>query len=368
MSHEIRTPMNGILGFTGILHNDNISKEKKESYLTYIESSTRRLLSILNNIILFSRIEAGEISVKVTEFNLNDLLSELITEVRLKAVNENKQGLKINLNMEFPDENSIISSDKEKLSQILWHLLDNAVKFTDEGFIELGYYLNQLNNTLYFYVKDTGIGILKSRLAIIFEKFRQEDESHTRRFGGTGLGLAITKKLTDLIGGELMVESRKNKGSIFFFELPFNPVKLQSAKKAATEHVPLAVEDYDWHDKNILIVEDEEANFHYFKAILHSTRAIIHYAKSGKIALEKARENKNLDLVLMDIKLPDINGYEVTRQIKEIRNIPVIAQTAYAYPEDEEEAFLAGCDDFITKPIDKDKLLGKIQRLLDTMK
>ncbi|MCG8699393.1 MAG: response regulator, partial [Bacteroidales bacterium] len=222
--------------------------------------------------------------------------------------------------------------------------------------IVFGYHYLKKTKEIFFYVQDTGIGIAKAKLPVILERFRQEDDSHTRKFEGTGLGLAITKEIVALLGGELKVESQKNRGSIFCFTLPFVPYKEEKISQGE-----ISIENLNWKDKCILIVEDEEVNFVLLKAMLDPTKAVIFYAKNGRRALEMIKDNKLIDLVLLDIKLPEINGYEIAKRIRKLnKNIRIIAQTAYYGPEERKKAIEAGCHDFIPKPIVKTKLLKMI--------
>ncbi len=362
MSHELRTPMNAILGFSNLLEKDNLPEDKRKYYIQLVNINTKQLLTIIKDIIDLSRIEAGMVEIDRNEIHLNQLISELFTQFKMELDNDfAKSGIELKVKTELPNDEDIISTDDIRLRQILMCLLSNAVKFTEKGFIEFGYTANTQKRQLIFFVKDTGLGIDKTKLPIVFERFRQEDESYTRKFGGTGLGLTISKGLVELLGGEIWVESEKSKGSVFWFTHPYSKGKKQ---EKTDEKIAAKYKQFNFTGKKILIVDDLEINLKFFETVLKFTNATCLFANSGEEALETCKK-LNIDLVLLDIQLTEENGYEVLKKIKNIRpKIPVIAQTSYGLDNDEIKAYTSGFDDYISKPIDIQMLYKKIDKFI----
>ncbi|MBL7104093.1 MAG: PAS domain S-box protein [Bacteroidales bacterium] len=362
MSHEIRTPMNSIIGFSELLH-DADTEEDRQKYINVIKTNGHHLLNIINDIIDISKIEAGMITLTKDSFNINNELNEIKA---LFSVNEEliKNNIDLILTTSLNDEECTWNNDKTKFRQIMTNLIGNAIKFTTNGQIEFGYSVASKNNKkfLKFFVKDTGIGLSTSEREVIFRRFRQVNNLDTTTFKGTGLGLAITKAFVELMGGEIWVESKKGKGATFYFTLPYTFTK--------TKFKPLEIKTdvktlNNWKGKTILIVENDPSSLFILKANLQKSGANIVCAEDGKSAVDICLENKNIDLVLMDIELPEMNGYDATMLIKQHRkDLPVIAQTAYAMVEEMEKCQEAGCDDFISKPIYYDKLFSVINKYL----
>ena len=352
MSHEIRTPMNGILGFSDLLNNADLPDEKRKHFIKIIQNSGKQLLNVIDDILEISELGTKQVKFTEEEVCLNDLLLELFTIFDVKA-KENDTPLY--LKKALSDRESTVLTDKSKLNKVLSNLLENAFKFTNKGNIEFGYYLNESASKIVIYVKDTGIGIHKDKHAKIFERFSQADSEFSRSLGGLGLGLSIAKENTELLGGKINVISKKWKGATFTITLPYNPINKN--ENGSTTNNLLS-------NKNdrfvILIAEDEEVNYLFLETLLKEILAIdceLIHAKNGKEAVNFCESNTSIDYVLMDIKMPVMNGYEAAQKIKQIRpNLPVIAQTAYSTKEDKEKAYNAGCDDFISKPIDQKKL------------
>ncbi|MDO8929463.1 MAG: response regulator, partial [Bacteroidota bacterium] len=347
MSHEIRTPMNGIMGFTTLLDDPGISHEKQKQYIKFITNSSSQLLRIIDDILEISQLETKQVKAHKEKVCLNDLLLELFSIFDMKA---KEKKIPLYLNKSLSDKQSLIYTDTLKLNKILGNLLENALKFTSAGFVEMGYQLK--NNAIEIYIQDTGIGINPEKQEIIFERFSQEEKEVTKIYGGLGLGLSIAKENTELLGGKITLKSEKGKGSVFYVTIPYDPVySHESAKVADVDTEPLSGEGELY---TILIVEDEEVNYLYLEALIELTNLntkLIH-AKNGKEAIETCKKNEQINLVLMDIKMPVMNGYEATKEIKKYRpGLPVIAQTAYSAEEDEVMAKAAGCNDFISKPI-----------------
>lgn len=360
LSHEIRTPMNGIMGFSELLDKPNLTVEKRRYFSKIIQNSSLQLLKIIDDILEISSLETKQLKLNEESFCLNDMLTELHSIFNLKS---KEQSVPIYLKKGLNDYQSNISSDRAKLARIMGNLLENALKFTYEGFIEFGYYLEK--NSLVLYVKDTGIGISPKNKEIIFERFSQEDKELSRKQGGLGLGLSISKENAQLLGGDIFLESEKGKGSTFYVRVPFKPVNLDQQTNE--------IESMDMHkgDNNkftILVAEDEKVNYLYIEAVFGTETSFEYdllHAKDGKEAVDICSENEKIDIVLMDIKMPVMNGHEATEKIKLLRpNLPVIAQSAYSTESDRQLAIKHGCDDFIVKPINRIKLIDIVHKYL----
>jgi len=358
ISHEIRTPMNGILGFAELLKIPQLAPEVQEHYIEVIEQSGNRMLNIINDIVDISKIEAGQMIIHLEKTNVNQLLKDLhvffIPEAELK-------GIKLFVSTDLSDDNSNIHTDHTKLAQILTNLIKNALKFTRSGSIEFGYNstVETLNETsLQFFVKDTGAGIPKDQMEMIFERFRQGSVLLTRAYEGAGLGLSISKAFVEMLGGQIWVESELGKGSVFCFNLPLN--KPESTLKEAND---IETIDADQLSYCLLVAEDDENSMEYIKALLELEHIFILEANTGIMAIDQVKKHPEINLVLMDLKMPEMDGFEATRQIKLLRpELPVIAQTAYSFTEEKENAEKAGCDDYLSKPIKKMALLEKIYK------
>ena len=359
MSHEIRTPMNGILGFAGLLKEPNLSGDEKQEFIEIIEKSGARMLNIIDQIVDISKIEAGLMEVHIRDTNINEQI-EYIYKF-FKSEIEGK-GLKLIHNVSFPEKELIISTDKEKIYAILINLVKNAIKYSFEGTIEFGYNLVVINNrtTLQFFVKDTGIGIPKERQEAIFERFIQADIGDKRAYQGAGLGLAIAKYYVEMLNGEIWVESIEGKGSTFYFTLPYSSEQTENVTQAKSRAIQV---NSEFPKLKILIVEDDETScFLLYKGVKRFGGEILK-VNSGIAAVKECGNNPDLDLILMDIKMPEMDGYEATRQIRQFnKHVIIIAQTAYALMGDREKSIDAGCNDHITKPINPNLLNELIQK------
>ncbi len=361
MSHEIRTPMNAILGFANLLKNPNIKKHKKNKFLEIINSSGTHLLNLINDIIDISKIDAKQFTIIEKECYLKYFLSDLEQLFSSQLKTKNKNDVKFSINSNLLDGKDVIFTDQTRLRQILINLVGNAVKFTTDGYIKINYSVYNEDKIL-FSVEDTGIGIRAEELHIIFDRFRQVDEGLNRKYGGTGLGLAITKACVALLGGEIWVESELKKGSTFFFTINYKPVN-----KPIEKNVKIKIIDNDniFLGKTILIVEDELYALEFLKYILEPTKANILHASDGLQAVDLCKNNLNIDIVLMDIQLPKLNGLLATKEILKTRpDLPIIAQTANAFHSDEKKSKEVGCVDYISKPINEEQLISKIARQL----
>ena len=354
MSHEIRTPMNGILGFLSLLEEPKISSEQRESYFEIVKKSSERLMNTINDIIEISKIESGQVSVNEDDVNINEMLHYFYGFFKPEAA---KKGLYFRSFNTIPPENAVIKTDKNKLESILGNFISNALKFTSQGYIDIGCTIE--NDNVLFYVKDTGTGIPDERIEAIFDRFVQADLSISRPHEGSGLGLSISKAYAELLGGEVNVESEYGKGSVFYLSLP-----LESNGNTAKSSVIYNTEQYpDGRGKLILVADDDYNSFLYFKYLLADLNYSVISACNGAEAVKICRENKDISLVLMDIKMPVLDGYEATRRIREFnRKLPIIAQTAFVHEGDTKRAIEAGCNDYIDKPIKKERLLECISK------
>ncbi|MBN1599308.1 MAG: tetratricopeptide repeat protein [Bacteroidales bacterium] len=361
MSHELRTPMNAIIAFSNFLREPNLTEEKKNEYLDHITLAGDSLLRLIDDIIDIAKIEAKQLKIMISPTNISRLLRELykvFTELK------SKNNYTVNLNLRIDTKNDyIINTDAFRIKQILINLIDNALKYTREGFIEFG--LTEVAKGVELYVKDTGIGIPKEKHTKIFERFLQLESEHGKKFGGTGLGLAISKNLAELLGGDIRVESEMDKGSTFYVFIPVDNIrKVEVAKDALVTNPLLDGRTYNWESITILVAEDEELNYKVLDSCLSKTKAKVIRAFNGEAAVELCKKEK-IDIVLMDIQMPVMDGYKATYEIKKLnKNMPVIAQTSFAMSNEKEKCIDAGCDDYITKPLDLDNLLSKIERCL----
>ncbi len=358
MSHEIRTPMNAILGFSQLLEASDLEDDEKKEYLHYIHKRGNDLLNIINDILIISRIDAHQLTIQKTEGDINALLDEIIEIFSGKNAFENYKSVKLFISSKLQQKNIVIT-DFARVQQILVNLVGNALKFTIQGSVEFGCSVE--NTLIIFYVKDTGIGIPYDKKGVIFERFRQlEENSISRQYGGTGLGLSICKGLIELLNGEIWLESEVGKGTTFYFAIPY-----QASKQKTKIIIPDSTENYDFSDKLILVVEDDEFNAMLLIKYMQLAKANYLLVPNGNTAIELYKKNPNIDIVLLDLQLPDISGYEVAKTIIEFDpNAKLIAQTAYAYPEDKVAAYAVGCCDYITKPIRMEKLFSMINKHL----
>ncbi|MFH2144290.1 MAG: ATP-binding protein, partial [Bacteroidota bacterium] len=358
MSHEIRTPMNVIIGFADMLLDSDYSHEKQKEYLTLINNSGSALLKLINDIIDLSKIEANQLIIEKKQFNVIELLKEIERNFCETRNQQKKEDILIQMICKNKDIS--VFTDIFRLKQILTNLLNNALKFTKKGKIVFG--CKKTGKFVQFFVNDTGIGIPDSMKEVVFEQFRQIDESTTKEYEGTGLGLTISKNLVLLLGGEIWVESELNVGSSFKFTIPVSDEILDIPETSLKSNV---INYQNWLGKNLLVVEDENMNYKFIYEILYPTGIKIIRASDSVQAMEKLRTEKKINIILMDIQLPGQNGYETTKQIKALYpDIKVIAQTAFAMAGEREKCIAAGCNDYIAKPIRKKNLLNIIDKYL----
>ncbi|OYT17097.1 MAG: hybrid sensor histidine kinase/response regulator [Bacteroidetes bacterium 4572_77] len=354
MSHEIRTPMNGILGFTGLLKDPQLSGDEQHRYLEIIERSGHRMLSTINDIIDISRIEAGQVEVVKMEISINKLLDEQYDFFNPEA---ESKGLELIYYPTLSAGEAFIITDKHKLEGILSNLIKNALKFTKHGKVTFGCALVNNSTELEIFVTDTGIGIPQSRLEAIFNRFEQADIEDSNVYEGSGLGLTISKSYVEMLGGNIRVSSKEAYGSSFKFTIPYLK-KIQKEQKvdAAKKDQKIALKKL-----SIIVAEDDKPSKFFFKEIFMHTFEELIFTSSGRETIDLCKENPEIDFILMDIKMPNINGYDATREIRKFNNkVIIIAQTAFAMSGDKEKAIDAGCNDYITKPIDRNSLLERL--------
>ncbi|MBN2487063.1 MAG: tetratricopeptide repeat protein [Bacteroidales bacterium] len=366
MSHELRTPMNAIIAFSNFLREPGLNEERRIEYLDHITTAGDSLLRLIDDIIDIAKIESKQLKLFIQPTNLNRLFSELYKvygETRAKII---KKTIRFNL-ITDNEYYYIINTDGQRLKQVLSNLIENAFKYTDKGKIEIGFETTE--NSVTLFVSDTGIGIPADKHELIFDRFYQLNHLNDRKVCGTGLGLAISKNLVKLLGGQIWVDSEPGRGSTFTIRIPVdslkkqpNPLYCESVKTGKTAQF----RKYNWHNVTILVAEDEDLNYKVLDTCLTRTMAHIIRAKDGATAIEICK-NQKVDLVLMDIQMPGIDGYEATQEIKRINNrTPVIAQTSFALIGEKERCLQAGCDDFITKPLNIDLLLQKIEHYINS--
>jgi len=356
MSHEIRTPMNGILGFAGLLKEPNLTGEEQEEYIKVIEKSGARMLNIINDIVCISKVESGLMEVIVEETDINEQIKYIYTFFKPEAM---QKGIQIGYNNALPAEEAIIRTDREKIYTILTNLIKNALKFTTSGAIEFGY--EKKGKYFEFFVKDTGLGILYEQKDFIFERFRQGSESLSRNYEGAGLGLSISKAFVEMLGGKIWVESEFGKGSTFYFTIPCCPEAEE--KNTALRAEPFEGIENQKRKLKIIVADDDETCGTLLARYVKIFSNEIITARNGFEAVESCRNNPDIDLILMDIKMPQLDGYEATRQIRKFNSdVIIIAQSAYALTGDREKALEAGCNDYIAKPFGKSALENLISK------
>ncbi|NEW81387.1 MAG: response regulator [Mariniphaga sp.] len=379
MSHEIRTPMNGILGFAGLLKEPKLTGEEQQEYIGIIEKSGVRMLNIINDIIAISKVESGQMKTFISPTNINEQIEYIYNFFKPEV---EKKGMLILYNNSLTNNEATIKTDKEKIYAILTNLVKNAIKFSDSGTIEVGYRLCRKNayhvsgttgpvnaclvsepDELEFFVRDNGVGIPKDRMEAIFDRFVQADIADKRAFQGAGLGLSISKAYVEMLGGEIRVDSEEGKGSCFYFTIPYN--RESAELNTVTTEVPAGSNENKTKCFKILIAEDDEISGMLISMAIKAFGKNVLKATTGVETVEVCRNNPDLDFVLMDIKMPEMDGLEATRQIRKFNNdVIIIAQTAYALTGDREKAIAAGCNDYIAKPFGQASLTELMKKHL----
>jgi len=365
MSHEIRTPMNSILGFAHLLEQPGLTGDQQQKYINIIQKSGTRMLNILNDIIDISKIEAGLMTINSEDTNINEQIKYIYTFFKHEA---EVKGISISYRNSLPANKAIIKTDPEKFYAIFTNLVKNAIKYSNSGHIELGY--NSIDSStqpssLTFYVNDTGIGIPADRQKAIFERFVQADIEDRKAYQGAGLGLSITKAYLEMLGGKIWVESEEGIGSTFYFTLPYNAELEEKTETKDVIGTGLASNQtaHKTSKLKILIAEDDVPSEMLISIIIEELSSEILKVKTGIEAVEACRNHPDIDLVLMDIQMPEMNGYEATRKIRSFnKDVIIIAETAYGLSGDREKSINAGCNDYIPKPINKDDFLELIHK------
>ena len=356
LSYEIRTPMNTIMGFSELLNQKDITEEKISEYTSLIRNKGKYLHTLIDDVIELSRFESEQVSLNKSSFELQPFLKELFDEFEILRRESQKDNLTLLLKVPQNLENQLIYTDPGRLHQLFTNLLNNAIKFTHKGIIEFGY--KKSDKYFKFYVSDTGIGLHDEEKLKIFNRFEEMEQTEIKKFSGSGLNLTISKHIVELLGGKIKVKSEPNKGSKFQFSIPMDKVSKTIDNVKFNEWK----ERINWKDKVILIAEDEELNYRFLETILEKTNAQILRAKNGQEAIDLCHKIGQIDIVLMDIKMPVVNGYDAIIAIRKLRpNLPIIAQTAFAGHEEIIKCQNVGCNDYVTKPIDIKLLLSKIE-------
>jgi signal transduction histidine kinase/CheY-like chemotaxis protein len=361
MSHEIRTPMNGILGFAEILKDQTLNLQEQQEYLDIIEKSGIRMLNIINDIVDISKIESGQMEVSLSETNINDVLKYIYNLFKLEV---EKKGIQLSYDYSLVDENAMILTDREKLYAILSNLVKNAVKFTTVGRIDFGY--EYKNESLRFFVKDSGLGIEKSKQKIIFERFIQADVSDKRTYQGAGLGLSISKAYVEMLGGKIGVESEFGKGSKFYFTLPYKKY-LQTSEINTLLEPNSNITTNNLKKLKIIIAEDDEITTKLINTIVAKYSIHIFKVRNGNDAVETCKNNPDIDLIFMDIQMPDMNGYEAIKQIREFNTeVIIFAESAFVMLGDKEKAFSIGSNEYLSKPYKSQQLIELLYKYFST--
>lgn len=354
ISHEIRTPLNSVVGFSNLLLDNDLSDKVKEEYIENINHNSEKLLQIIGDIIDLSRLESSQIEISYEEASLNAIVNEIIEEAR-QVIRRNEKSIILNVKNYFEDNCDLIFTDRIWLKRVLNHLMDNAVKFTLDGSIEFSYLKE--NEVIVFKIRDTGIGIKKENLGRIFEEFRQEIDGHHRPFEGLGIGLTLAKEVVERMGGKIFVQSEKGIGSEFSFSIPYRPAgSIKNKVKSVINDQSFST--FNWSSRKCLLVDDNKDVLIYLNRILLDTGVTIITARSGFEAIELIKNTPDIDVVLLDMQMPEMNGIEATKEIRKIRkNLPIIAQTAFIFEDDKDIILEAGCDACLIKPIRKEHLL-----------
>lgn len=353
MSHEIRTPLNAITGFSSLLDDITIEPEQRKEYISIILNSSTQLTTIVEDILTVSRIQTKQESLNLKTVKVGSIMNQNYSLFSSTAKNKN---LELIYKIDPGTENFEFQTDEIKINQVFSNLLNNAIKYTQEGTIEIGYSLRE--DEIEFYIKDTGIGIEENMQDIIFEQFTQAELTMSRTYGGNGLGLAIAKAFVKLHGGKIWVKSKHGKGSTFYFTIP-----LRNNITATNQPVEAHITNNSAKQITILVAEDEENNYYLIEQILSKSNYIILHAENGKKAVEICQNHSEIGLVLMDIKMPDMDGQTALTEIRKSHpNLPIIAQTAYALEQEREYLLNNGFNDYISKPIKKDVLIRKVEQ------
>jgi len=362
---EIRTPLNGIMGFAELMRQNDLKQDIKNKYIDIIKSCGKSLIKIVNDALEYSALRTDQTKLNKTEFMLAPFMTDLYDQYKNDELFRQRDNLELKININI-NGSTRISADRDKLLMILTNLIGNAIKFTGSGYIEFGCQVEEkktkrsgaINQDIIFFVKDSGIGIADEHVDKVFQEFYKVEHEISKLYGGLGLGLSIARELVEMMGGKIWFTSEPNKETAFYFKVPKAVVLSQAELEARNGN---GIEkSFDWNKKTILIVEDDAMSVIYLKEALKSTGVGIIHAGNGKTAVELVASGTPIDIILMDIKLPGMSGFEATKKIKAFSKVPIIAQTAYAMTDDYKKIIQVGCDDYVSKPINRRKLLTKI--------
>ena len=343
MSHELRTPLNSIIGFSDLLLDEDTTEEEKEMFSRLIQTAGKSLMQLIGDIIDISKIEAGKVNIQKSIFKVNSFLQEIYMTFLQEKKSRNADNVELKLMLSDKASELRLKTDEHRLRQVFNNLLTNSLKFVDDGFIEFGYF-TITPDFIQFYVKDTGVGIDYEQRSNIFEQFGQDKSTYSRNKEGSGLGLAISRSFVEMLGGTIWLDSEPEKGSTFYFTIPFeNKLSVLTG---------IGIHNAHWKNNNILVVDDVKENYLFINGLLNHTEANILWAKDGKEAYDICVENGNINCVLMDIRMPVMDGFESAALIKkDFPDMVIIAQTAFASDEDREKCLSSGFDYYFRKPL-----------------
>lgn len=362
ISHQIRTPLNSITGFAELLAGSESDTRKRKEYIDIIKQQSKRILGLIDDISEIAKLESGKINITKIPCNLKLTLNEVLLSFNHQRTSKQQEQVEIRLNT--PAGKGLeIMTDSGRLQQTIINIINYSLRYTQKGHIEFGYLFEEENLKITFFVNDTSSGLNKEDQKVIFNKFSVIDLAENSKMEDPGLGLTIAKNIVKNLGGRIWIESEEGKGNSFMFTLPFEPIP-------ENEHVDIEKEItgeklYQWPNKRILIVDDEEVNAMFLDAVFQGTGVKILFAKNGNEAIELCKNISGIDLVLMDLKMPGTNGLKATQEIRKFNTkIPIIAQTALVSEEDKQNCLLVGCNDIITKPIEVFELMVLVNKYI----
>lgn len=367
MSHAVRTPMNAIIGFSELIGIESIFPTKKNEYVKIINEKGHQLLTLIDDIIEISKIESGRLDLNYTQVNIDEFLNEIFSTILLRKIKLGKEQVEIILEKNSQEDFGMVQTDPGRLQQIINNILAFSLLNTSKGLIKFGYNIKD-SKIIEFFISDTGIGLNKEDQKLLFDYFWEFEDITHQRIAENGLGLTIAKNLVEMLGGKISLTSELNKGNEFVFTIPLEKpgkVSKTSLLKEIKSTSKLEKLEPIWKDKVILVVEDDDVNYQFIEALLEKTQVQLLHAEDGDQALELCKTISKIDLILMDIKLPEKNGYQITREIKAIRNdIPIVAQTAFSINEVKDKCLESGCEDIISKPIEIELFLSVVNKYL----